>query len=155
MSNLLAVLGVFIFIFAIIGITLYVLYSYSLYKMAIKQGIENPWLAFIPIAQNYTIGRLIKNLKVFDFEIPRIEVVLPAVALIVLIFNNVDFIGPLLSLANFILMLFVLNKLYNMYKPENSTLYTILSIFALPVPFILFSLKDLDQVINVSDNIQL
>lgn len=155
MSNLLAVLGVFIFIFAIIGITLYVLYSYSLYKMAIKQGIENPWLAFIPIAQNYTIGRLIKNLKVFDFEIPRIEVVLPAAALIVLIFNNVDFIGPLLSLANFILMLFVLNKLYNMYKPENSTLYTILSIFALPVPFILFSLKDLDQVINVSDNIQL
>lgn len=151
MYNLLAVLGVFVFIFGIIGIALYILYSYSLYKMAIKQGIENPWIAFIPIAQNYTLGRLIKNLKVFDFEIPRIEVVLPAATLIVLVFNNVNFIGGLLSLANFILMMFVLNKLYNMYKPENATLYTILSIFALPVPFILFSLKELNQV----DNIQL
>lgn len=151
MYNLLAVLGVFVFIFGIIGIALYILYSYYLYKMAIKQGIENPWIAFIPIAQNYTLGRLIKNLKVFDFEIPRIEVVLPAATLIVLVFNNVNFIGGLLSLANFILMMFVLNKLYNMYKPENATLYTILSIFALPVPFILFSLKELNQV----DNIQL
>lgn len=151
MYNLLAVLGIFVFIFGIIGIALYILYSYSLYKMAIKQGIENPWIAFIPIAQNYTLGKLIKNLKVFDFEIPRIEVVLPAATLIVLVFNNVNFIGGLLSLANFILMMFVLNKLYNMYKPENATLYTILSIIALPVPFILFSLKELNQV----DNIQL
>lgn len=148
MYNLLAVLGTLIFIFAIIGIALYVLYSYSLYKMAVKQGIENPWVAFIPIVQNYTLGRLIKNLKVFDFEIPRIEIVLPAASLIVLMFNNVDFIGGLLSLANFILMLFVLNKLYNMYKPENATLYTILSIFALPVPFILFSLKDHNQILK-------
>lgn len=145
MYNFLAVLGIFIFIFGIIGVTLYVLYSYSLYKMAVKQGIENPWLAFIPIAQTYTLGRLIKNLKVFDFEIPRIEVVLPVAALIVLVFNNVDFIGGLLSLANFILMLFALNKLYKMYKPESATLYTILSILAIPVPFILFSLKDLNQ----------
>lgn len=148
MYNLLAVLGTLIFIFAIIGIALYVLYSYSLYKMAVKQGIENPWVAFIPIVQNYTLGRLIKNLKVFDFEIPRIEIILPAASLIVLMFNNVDFIGGLLSLANFILMLFVLNKLYNMYKPENATLYTILSIFALPVPFILFSLKDHNQILK-------
>lgn len=145
MYNFLAVLGIFIFIFGIIGVTLYVLYSYSLYKMAVKQGIENPWIAFIPIAQTYTLGRLIKNLKVFDFEIPRIEVVLPVAALISLVFNNVDFIGGLLSLANFILMLFALNKLYKMYKPENATLYTILSILAIPVPFILFSLKDLNQ----------
>lgn len=145
MYNFLAVLGIFIFIFGIIGVTLYVLYSYSLYKMAVKQGIENPWIAFIPIAQTYTLGRLIKNLKVFDFEIPRIEVVLPVAALISLVFNNVDFIGGLLSLANFILMLFALNKLYKMYKPESATLYTILSILAIPVPFILFSLKDLNQ----------
>ena len=155
MYKFLAILGVLIFIFAIVGIVLYVIYSYSLYKMAVKQGVENPWMAFIPIAQGYILGKLIKDLKVFNFEIPQIEIVLPVASLIVLVLSQVDILGGLLSLANFILNLLVLNKLYNMYKPENATLYTILSIFGLPVPFIFLSIKDLDQVIEVSDNIQL
>ena len=148
MYKFLAILGVLIFIFAIVGIVLYVIYSYSLYKMAVKQGLENPWIAFIPIAQSYILGKLIKDLKVFNFEIPRIEIALPAASLVVLLLNQVDILGGLLSLANFILMLFALNKLYNMYKPVNATLYTILSIFGFPVPFIFFSIKDLDQVIE-------
>lgn len=155
MYKFLAVLGVLIFIFAIIGIVLYLVYSYSLYKMAVKQGIENPWMAFIPIAQGYILGKLIKDLKVFNFEIPQIEIVIPVAALIVVVLSQVDILGSVLSLANFILNLFVLNKLYSMYKPENATLYTVLSIFGLPVPFIFLSIKDLDQVIEVSDNIQL
>lgn len=155
MYKFLAILGVLIFIFAIVGIVLYVIYSYSLYKMAVKQGVENSWLAFIPIAQGYILGKLIKDLKVFNFEIPQIEIVIPVAALIVVVLSQVDILGSVLSLANFILNLFVLNKLYSMYKPENATLYTILSIFGLPVPFIFLSMKDLDQVIEVSDKIQL
>ena len=118
MYKFLAILGVLIFVFAIIGIVLYVIYSYSLYKMAVKQGLENPWIAFVPIAQNYIIGRLIKTLKVFNYEIPRIEVVLPVAALVALVFSQVDFLGGLLSLANFILMLFALNKLYKMNRRQ-------------------------------------
>lgn len=151
-------LGVFIVLFifvAIIGFVLYVIYSYALYKMATKQGLENSWLAFIPIAQNYILGRLIKTLKVFDFEIPRIEIVLPVASIVVAVFSQVDILGSLLTIANFLLMLFALNKLYKLYKPENATLYTVLSIFGFPVPFIFFSLKDLDQVVEGSDNIQL
>lgn len=155
MYKFLAILGILIFIFAIVGIVLYVIYSYSLYKMAVKQGLENPWIAFIPIAQSYILGKLIKDLKVFNFEIPQIEIVLPVASLIVLVLSQIDILGSVLSLANFILTLFVLNKLYSIYKPENATLYTILSIFGLPVPFIFLSIKDLDQVIEVSDNIQL
>ena len=155
MSQILAILGVVFFIFAIIGIVLYVIFSYSLYKMAVKQGLENPWIAFIPVAQNYTIGKLIRTLKVFDYEIPRVEIVLPVAALVVLVLNQVEILGGLLSLANFILMLFALNKLYKVYKPENATLYTVLSIFGLPVPFIFLSIKDLEQVTEASNNIQL
>jgi hypothetical protein len=155
MYELLAVLGVILIFVAIIGIVFYVIYSYALYKMAVKQGLENSWLAFIPIAQNYIIGRLIKTLKVFDFEIPKIEIVLPVASIVVLVFSQVDFLGGLLSLANFILTLFALNKLYKLYKPENATLYTVLSIFGFPVPFIFLSIKDLDQVIEGSENIQL
>ena len=155
MYEFLAILGVLLIFVAIIGIVFYVIYSYALYKMAVKQGLENSWLAFIPIAQSYIIGRLIKTLKVFDFEIPRIEIVLPVAALVVLVFSQVEILGGLLSLANFILVLFALNRLYKLYKPENATLYTVLSIFGLPVPFIFLSLKDLDQVVEGSDSIQL
>jgi hypothetical protein len=151
----LAILGFLFFIFLIVGIVLYVIFSYSLYKMAVKQGLENPWMAFIPIAQNYILGKLIKTLKVFDYEIPRIEIVLPVAALVVLALSQIEVLGSLISLANFILMLFALNKLYKIYKPENAVLYTVLSIFGLPVPFIFLSIKDLDQVEEVSDNIQL
>lgn len=155
MYEFLAILTAILIFVGIIGLVLYVIYAYALYKMAVKQGVENSWIAFIPIAQNYIIGRLIKTLKVFDFEIPRVEIVLPVASIVVLIFSQVDFLGGLLSLANFILMLFALNKLYKLYKPENATLYTVLSIFGFPVPFIFLSLKDLDQVIEGSENIQL
>lgn len=155
MNELLALLGIIIFVVAIIAIAFYFIYSYALYKMAVKQSIENSWLAFIPIAQSYIIGRLIKNLKVFNFEIPRIEIVLPASALVTLVFSQSEVLGGLLSIANFILMLFALNKLYKLYKPENATLYTVLSIFGFPVPFIFLSLKDLNQVVEDSENIQL
>ncbi|MHC1685046.1 MAG: hypothetical protein AB6733_19275 [Clostridiaceae bacterium] len=146
MYEILAVLGFAIFIFAIIGIVLYVIFAYSLYKMAVKQGLENPWIAFIPIAQNYTLGKLIKTLKVFDYEIPRIEIVLSVAALVVFALNRVEVLGSILSLANFILILFALNKLYKIYRPESATLYTVLSIFGVTVPFIFLSIKDLEPV---------
>lgn len=146
MDEFLVFLGLAFFIFVVIGIVLYVIFSYSLYKMAVKQGLENPWIAFIPIAQNYTLGKLIKTLRIFNYEIPQVEIVLPVAALVVLALNRIAILGSILSLANFILILFALNKLYKIYKPENATLYTVLSIFGFTVPFILFSIKDLEQV---------
>lgn len=140
------ILGFDFFIFVVIGIILYVIFSYSLYKMAVKRGLQNPWIAFIPIAQNYTLGKLIRTLKVFNYEIPQVEIVLPVVALVVLAFNRIAILGSILSLANFVLILFALNKLYKIYKPENATLYTVLSIFGITVPFIFLSIKDLEQV---------
>ncbi|EKQ53515.1 MULTISPECIES: hypothetical protein [unclassified Clostridium] len=148
MYEFLAILGFLLFIFVIIGIGLYIVYAYSLYKMAVKQGLENPWIAWIPIAQNYTLGKLIKTLKVFDIEIPRIEIFLPVASLVVCVFNRIEILGALLSLANYILVLFALNKLYKMYKPENATLYTVLSIFGITVPFIFLTIKDLEPVIE-------
>lgn len=152
MNGFLALFGIFFFIVLIICIALYVVYSYSLYKMAMKQGIENSWLAFIPIAQYYIIGKLIKTLKVFDYLIPQIEVVLPLATVAVMVFGRIAFIGTILWLANYILVLFALNKLYKLYKPENATLYTILSIFGITVPFIFLSIKELDQVVDSSNN---
>ena len=146
MGEALAIFTVAMLIFVLICIALYIIFAYSLYKMAINAGLENPWMAWIPILQWYILGKLIKSLKIGSYDIPSIELVLPIATLLVMVLNRIEVIGSLLSLANFILTLFALNKLYKMYKPEQATLFTILSIFGLPIPFIFMSIKDLKPV---------
>jgi hypothetical protein len=135
-------LGIFLFFFGVIAIVLYVILAYALYTMAVKACIENPWMAWIPILQLYILGKLIKSLKIGTYQIPNIEIVLPVASVIAFLLGSVAVIGSLLSLANFVLFLFAVNKLYKMYKPEQATTYTILSIFAVTVPFIFLSIKD-------------
>ena len=49
-----AVLGVFM----IIGLLSYILTSFSYYTIAKRRQIPNPWVAWIPVAQNWTIGSI-------------------------------------------------------------------------------------------------
>jgi hypothetical protein len=130
------------FLFALVGIAFYLLFAYSLYKMAINASLENPWMAWIPILQWYIIGKIIKSLKISNYLIPNIEMTLPAASLVSIILSGIPVIGNLISIANYILTILALNKLYKMYKPESANLYTILSIFALPIPFIFLTIKD-------------
>lgn len=129
-------------LFSIIGIVAYAVVSYSIYTMAIGRGIPNPWMAWIPIANLYIIAQILKTLNVFGFEIPMFTVVYPAAAVVVALLGQVDFIGPLLSLAYFVLSIAALNKLYRMYSPANATTYTILSLFGIPAVFILYSIRN-------------
>ncbi|MEW6696706.1 MAG: hypothetical protein ACOY35_14555 [Bacillota bacterium] len=55
---------------------LYLLFSYGLCRMAIRAGIQNSWLAFIPFVQYYTMGKVIKDVRIGNFLIPRLEWVL-------------------------------------------------------------------------------
>ena len=55
----------FCLISVIIAVVLYVLYAIPLYQMAQDAGMENAWLAWIPIAQTYVLCMLAKN----DFEL--------------------------------------------------------------------------------------
>ena len=145
-----AVMFIFALIAIVIGIVLYVIFSISLYKIATNAGLENPWLAWVPIGDLYLIGKLIKTLKISTYVIPSIEIVLPVAPFVEGFIGRFpiigSFIGGLLALANFILNLFVLNKVYRMYKPDSAVLFTVLSIFGLPIPFIFLAIKDLIPV---------
>lgn len=146
MTSLFAVLGIFLFIFTLISIALYVIFAMSFYRIAVNAGIENPWLSCIPIVQWYTLAKIIKSLQISGYEIPSLEFVLPGATVLVCIFGDIPVIGPLLAIANYVLLLFALNKLYRLYNPNQAVLYTILSIFSLPIPFIFLSIKDLKPV---------
>ena len=48
---------------AVIGIAIYLLESISVYKMAKSAEIKNPWLAFIPVANDWVFGTLAEKYK--------------------------------------------------------------------------------------------
>jgi len=139
-----AIIGVIIA--AIIGIAFYVFYSYTLYRLAQRRNMEMPWLAWIPIAQMYVIGKLVKSVKISNFEIPSLEIVLPVAMLAYILLNGIPFLGLIISLAYVSLLLLSLYNLYMQYVPENAVVYTILSIFIIPVPFFILKLSNMEPI---------
>lgn len=140
---LLALGGFIIFLFLVLGIILYILASIGLYKLALNQKIENPWLAWIPVADMYILGKLIKNLKIDTFEIPSIELVLPIGLVATMILNNIPLIGWLISIAYTVLCVLALYRLYKMYRPTQAVLWIVLSI-VLPFmsPIFIFMMRN-------------
>jgi len=59
------------FLFVLVGIVLYLLFSFGLYTMAKRRNLENPWLAFIPVAQLYTMGELIGPVKIANYNVDQ------------------------------------------------------------------------------------
>lgn len=139
-----AILGSVIVI--IIGVALYLFFAFSLYKLAVKRGIEMPWLAWIPVAQMYIVGKMVKTLKISTFEIPSLEIVLPVAMLANMILGAIPVIGWLISLAYLVLMVLTVYNLYKQYVPEKAVLYTVLSIFGITVPFFLLKFSKMDPV---------
>lgn len=144
MMGVLAFIGILFLLFFIVDIILYVLFAYALFKMAKTKKLENAWMACIPILQMYILGKLIKSLNVLGYDIPQIEFVLPVFGIVIIVLNKVPILGTVLSIIYYILTLFVLNKLYKMYDVEKATLFTVLSIFGFPVPFIFMYLKNIE-----------
>lgn len=142
-----AFMGVFALFAVVIGIALYVIFALGLMNLAKKQGIENEWLAFIPIAQLYILGLIIKELKIFSFEVPSPELVLPIAALAAIVLGAVPVIGFVLSIGNAVLTVASLYTLYLIYIPGSAVLYTVLGFF-LPflTPFFIYSIRNNEPV---------
>lgn len=138
-----AFMGAFAFIGLIMAIALYVVFSIGLMNIAKGKGIDNEWLAFIPIAQLYILGLIIKELNIFSVEVPSPELVLPIAGIATIVLGGIPFIGGILSIGNIILNIAALYALYLMYVPAKAMLYTILGFF-LPIltPFFVFSIRN-------------
>ena len=145
--GLLALGGVFAFFSFAIAVVAYVLTAIGLSKLAQKQNIPNAWLAWVPIAQLYIIGILVKEVKLGTFTIPRMDLVLPLGAVAVGILAAIPFLGGLVALAFAVLFIYTLYLLFNLYVPDSAVLYTILSAIGLFAIFI-FIIRDKDQVVQ-------
>lgn len=50
-------------IIAIVCLALYILRALGIYNMAKNAGLSNPWVAFVPIANSYTFGKLAEKYR--------------------------------------------------------------------------------------------
>ncbi len=142
-----AVLGVFLFVLVIIGIVLYVLMAVGLYKIASNRGIENPWLAWIPVANMYLLGKIVKSVSIGGWEVPSIELVLPLAPIALGIISIIPVLGQIIYtlgiIAYAVVFFFVLHKLYSTYRPQQAVLWLVLSIiFSFMISIFIFILRN-------------
>ena len=140
--ELVAILGVVLLVLGIIGLILYILMSVGLMRMAQRRGIENAWLAWIPIANMYILGKLVKEISIFEIKISNLELILPVGSLVIGALSAIPLVGWAAGLAWLILNIAVMYHLYRMYRPDSATLYTVLSvIFAFLIPVFIFIMR--------------
>ncbi|WP_195268329.1 hypothetical protein [Eubacterium sp. 1001713B170207_170306_E7] len=142
-AAILSMLMAYLVVLLIIGIVLYIFSSISLYTMAKGRGMSKPWLAWIPIANSYLMGKLINEKVAFgSFVIPYAHVLLPVLPLVCGFLTRIPYMGWLFLIVSLVYSYGALYRLYKMYKPQDAVLYLVLSIiFAVTQPFFMFSMR--------------
>lgn len=80
----------------LVGIVLlaaYILRAIGQYRMAKSRGFANPWLAFIPLANNYQLGMLAGSISVMKKTFKRPEYILllgPVISFVLLLFAGLS-----------------------------------------------------------------
>jgi hypothetical protein len=142
---ILAIIGI------IVGLVLYVIQAFGLYEMAKRAGLENSWLAFVPIANYFIMGKLIKEIKISQYVIPTAEIVLPVALVVLFALGRVSVIGNLVWLCVFLLYLAAYYNLYSLYRPKDAVMFTVFSIFVVTVPFFIFIMRK-DPMVTAEQN---
>lgn len=144
-AGILAMGALFSLIFLIILVVFYVFKSLAIYAMAVKKGIENPWLAWIPIADLYLLGLLVGEMDLFGYHLDNLGLWVPAAVIGSMILGRIPVIGFLFSLALLVFWVMFFYKLFQIYAPDQAVVFTVLSVFLFPI--MLFIVRNNDPVI--------
>ncbi len=148
----------------------YIFSSLGLYTMAKRRGLENPWLAWIPVVYLYVLGKLADTYaaqhmnKKTNYAVLLLALTAGMVALIIIMtivlsfgmlnsyacsFWPVYIIFLLLVIAvSVVYAVFYFISLYRVYNwhSESATVLLVLSIlFSIIIPFVLFALRNGDN----------
>lgn len=154
MPIIMSVLGIILVVSLVIGLVCYVFNALGLYTMAKNRNLDNPWLAWIPLASNYLMGELINDdVSISTWHIPYAKLFLPlmglALTVVMMILGFIPylgaFIGILLSLALSFYYYTAQFWLYSIYDKDHRVLYLVLSIiFPFLGPIFIFIIRNRD-----------
>ena len=119
------------FILLAVMIVFYVLKSLGVMAMAANKGIENAWLAWIPIADLYILGSIVEEMDLFGNRLTNLGMWLPVIMVGGIILEMIPIIGMLVGLAILVFFLLFSYQLFSMYSPSQAVLFTVLSILGL------------------------
>lgn len=139
----------FSFIMIAVLVALYILGTVGLYRIALKSGVERPWFAFIPILQFYTLGRLIGEIKVGNYIVPELELLLS----IGFFARYMPIFGLIFKIVWVVLLFITVYELYRIYKGDKAMLMLIISVITLglAVPIFLFVMRNEEPWIKVKE----
>ena len=137
-SSIFAALSVLVTV--LFSVACYVLFSYSLYIIVSKRNMPNPWLAWIPFANLYCVGKITGDIKIFTLKLQNMEIILPLAFALFIGLRYIPLVGFVLSAIGLLVLVIAFHKLYETFDPENAFILTIMTAI-LPViaaPVILF-----------------
>lgn len=125
-------------------VVIYIINGIALQRIAEKLNIDNSFLAWIPIGNAYLLGKIAGDeLDFFGFNVPSLSIVLPVLSVAVGITSNIPYLGLLVAIITFIVNVMTFNKIAKIFKPEQASMYTVLSvIFPFVSPFLFLSLSN-------------
>lgn len=127
--GVLLAVGGFMLLFLLLGLVFYILFSLGLYTMAKRRDLPNPWLAWIPFAQIYTMGEVIGPVKLGNFNVDQPGLYLLVAMLGLSVLSTIPILGPIFSLASMIVGIGAMYYLFSRYTTGNTPiLYTVLGI---------------------------
>lgn len=150
MGALWAILGVFVLLFALIGLVFYILKSIGLQTLAAKRGIENPWLAWIPIADLYIMGLLVGEMDILNYHLDNLGLWVPVIFVGGGILAKIPIIGFLFSVALLVFAILFIYKLFESYTSQ-AVLYTVLSTLLCLFPIFLFVIRNNEPISQVGN----
>lgn len=137
-------------------IAAYVFGALGLYRMAKNRGIENPWLAWVPIGSTYLTIKLVEPFSIGGRVINHFAAIylLTYIASIfsMMFFAFLMILSPIFILfiiliwlamiALSVIMYVVYYRIFKQYSPDNAVLFLVLTIVLGAAPFILFVLRN-------------
>lgn len=140
-------LAILFILFAFL-LALYVFKSIGFMDMANNRGMENAWLAWVPVADLYIGGKLVEEIDFLGMRITNMGLWLPLLNVLSLFFvSSIILVLELIYWGIFVFFLFYLYRLYCIYAPSKATLYTVFSIIGL-WPIFVFMIRNNKPLIN-------
>ena len=141
MNSMLALMGAYSSLLAIILGVFYVLKSIGLSTLAANRGIANPWVAWIPVADLYIMGMLVEKIEILDYHLNNLGLWFPVIVVGGAILSGIPVFGFLTSIAMFLFSLLLVYKLFEMYTNQ-AVLYTVLSVLLGLFPVFVFIIRN-------------
>lgn len=149
-------LGIFIFIVGLIicvlAIVFYVFQSIALYKLAEKNNINNAWLAWIPVANMYLLGKL--GFEIYAPDDKKNEVftwILLGCSAASLLLSDVSGLSTIADIGLLVFSTWAYYYIFNVINNKNCVLFVVLNvIFRIGGIILFFNRK---KFTNVSETV--